>query len=336
MKINRYLTAILALSATALLSCSKDDHGHTPKPSDYSLTSNWAKLPTSADKPVDIFYVYPTAWQKISDSDPDVCEIDNPIMIQTVNAIMLPEQASVFETVGNIYAPYYRQVAINTLAYAPARKEALLLSKTVPDVIAAFDYFIRHYNQGRPYIIASHSQGSNVLMYLMSGYMKTHPEVYDRMVAAYMIGYDITPGYMAGNPHLRFAESATDTKVIISYNTEAEVPDAPNPVMADGVGLAINPLTWTRTSAYASTAQNLGSMTWTPQGLQAVVPGYADAQVNLTRGTLVCSSVDPDDYFNPANPVMPRGVYHIGDYRFYYYNLRQNAQDRVDTYMAIH
>jgi hypothetical protein len=66
-----------------------------------------------------------------------------------------------------------------------------------PDVTAAFEYYLRHFNSGRPFILAGHSQGSAVLKYLMSGYMKSYPDVYQRMIAAYVVGQSITPQYLA-------------------------------------------------------------------------------------------------------------------------------------------
>ena len=44
---------------------------------------------------------------------------------------------------------------------------------------------------------------------LMADYMKKNPEVYKRMIAAYVPGYSITPQYLAQNPELKFAEART-------------------------------------------------------------------------------------------------------------------------------
>jgi len=44
--------------------------------------------------------------------------------------------------------------------------------------LATFNYYIKNFNAGRPFILAGHSQGSNVLINLMTGYLKDHPEVY--------------------------------------------------------------------------------------------------------------------------------------------------------------
>ena len=78
--------------------------------------------------------------------------------------------------------------------------------------------------------------------------MKENPEVYQQMIAAYVIGYPVTAAYLANNPHLKFAVGPDDTGVIISYNTQAPSVIPPNnPVVSNIIGLVINPITWTRT-----------------------------------------------------------------------------------------
>jgi hypothetical protein len=109
--------------------------------------------------------------------------------------------------------------------------------------------------------LAGHSQGSNVLIHLLSGYLKNNPSVYQRMIAAYVIGYPVTSSYLANNPHLKFASGPDDLGVIISYNTQAPSVVPPNnPVVSNIVGLVINPITWTRTESEATTAKGLGSL----------------------------------------------------------------------------
>jgi len=124
--------------------------------------------------------------------------------------------------VENIYAPYYRQAdAVYTLNLPLEEQDSIIGGIPKTDVFTAFDYYIKNHNNGRSFILAGHSQGSNVLVYLLSEYMKENPKVYARMIAAYVIGYSITEDYLTKNPHLKFAEGPDDTGVIISYNTEA-------------------------------------------------------------------------------------------------------------------
>ena len=103
---------------------------------------------------------------------------------------MLNSQASVFEPVGNIYAPYYQQYdASYILSLPPNESSEAIGGIPASEATDAFDYYIKNYNDGRPFILAGHSQGSNVLLYLLSDYMAENPEVYDRMIAAYVIGF---------------------------------------------------------------------------------------------------------------------------------------------------
>jgi len=242
-------------------------------------------------------------------------------------------QATAFETAGNIYAPYYRQDdAAYALSLSSEDLDKLVGGIPKTDAIAAFDYYIKNFNNGRPFILAGHSQGSNVMVYLLSEYMKEHPEVYARMIAAYVIGYSVTGEYLAKNPHLKFAEGPNDTGVIISYNTEAPNVVA-NPMVLPGA-IAINPITWTREETLATAAQNLGSIVISTEReiLSNNAKDFADARVDKARGVVICSTVDVQK-FAPGNPVFGRGVFHSFDIPFYYYNLRENAENRTKVFL---
>jgi hypothetical protein len=246
-------------------------------------------------------------------------------------------QATAFETVGNIFAPYYRQAdAAYTLSLPQEQRDIVIGGIPTLDAVAAFDYYIKHYNNGRPFILAGHSQGSNVLLFLLAGYMKDNPSAYARMIAAYVIGYSVTDDYLAECPHLKFAEGPDDTGVIISYNTESpDVVKGGNPVVLDGA-LVINPITWTREETLAAVSEGLGSFMPDASGVFTKVPQYADAQIDKTKGVLICSTADVNKYSpgpTPQHPIaFPRGVFHSFDYSFYYFNLRANAQNRADKF----
>ena len=298
---------------------------------DYANPEHWLSLPASTEKPVDVFYLYPTVFQKVNKDEPNVCNIDNPGM-QKNSKMAFAFQASAFEPVGNLYAPYYRQAdAAYTLALPLAEQHQVVGGIPATDALAAFDYYIQNFNQGRPFILAGHSQGSNVLLYFLSDYMKAHPEVQKRMIAAYVIGYSITPEYLANNPHLKFAQGPSDTGVIISFNTEAPKVAGKNPVVLPGA-MAINPISWSRDERTATVAQSLGSVDMDATGKMVTLPHYADATVSKTRGVVICSTVDVDK-LSPGNQVFPKGVYHHYDYLFYYYNLRENAAHRTEKFI---
>jgi len=63
-------------------------------------------------------------------------------------------------------------------------------------------------------------------------------------------------------------------------------------------------------------------------------PQYADAQIDIAHGVLLCTTADVDLLYELTQHGFPRGVYHSFDYSFYYYNIRENAQNRVNKYLG--
>ena len=298
---------------------------------DYAKPEHWLSLPASPTKAVDVFYLYPTVYQKAKTEDPNICSVDNPNMLQ-YSQLAFAYQALAFEPTGNLYAPYYRQAdAAYTLRLPLAEQEKVVGGIPATDVLAAFDFYIKNHNQGRPFILAGHSQGSNILLYLLSDYMKQNPKVYARMIAAYVIGYSVTPEYLTQNPHLKFAQGPDDTGVIVSYNTEAPQMIGKNPVVLPGA-LVINPISWTRSEKQAPAEDNLGSVDIGPDGQMVFQKAYADARIDKAKGVLICSTVDVEK-LSPGNQVFPKGVYHHYDYLFYYFNLRDNAASRASKFL---
>jgi len=325
----------IALLVIFTLAACEGSSGPPPQPTDYSQAAHWLSLPVVTEK-VDIFYLYPTAWTSTDPDNPHVCAIDEPSML-----IKAPEafarQATAFETVGNIYAPFYRQdngSSINRLE--------VIAGIPTSDAVAAFDYYIKHFNNNRPFILVGHSQGATILNNLLAGYMKDNPDVYSRMIAAYVIGHPITAAYLADNPHLKFATGPDDTGVIISYNTQADyfftqAPPIPtNPVLYGMVGRVINPINWKTDETYADKSESLGSFMPDHSLVLQTMPHYADAQIDIAHGVLVCSTAE-EPFISDLETLagFPKGVYHSFDIPLYYYDLRANAQNRVNKYLGI-
>jgi hypothetical protein len=334
--------AVLVGSALWVSTAAASPPRAAVKATDYSNRAHWLQLPTKPLKKVDVFYLYPTAYTK-TPGGPIICPVSDPGMRKAAQ-VSFQRQATAFSTFANIYAPYYRQAdAASRAALPQAQQVAIVAGAPTVDGIAAFKYFIKHYNHGRPFILAGHSLGSNVLANLLSQYMKAHPLVYKRMVAAYVPGYSITPHYLVQNPILKFAKGPNDTGVIVSWNTEAPTITGTNPVLLPG-GLVINPITWTRKQTEATAAQNLGSIELNPatggtpvlnaDGSIKRVMGLADARIDKAKGVLICSTVDPAQppYFVPGG--FPMGIYHPFDYPFYFFDIRANAANRVEHFLA--
>ncbi|MHB8895013.1 MAG: DUF3089 domain-containing protein [Candidatus Geothermincolia bacterium] len=345
------LIAVVSMVALVAGCGSSSKGGKTSTPSttpssksqtpDYANKANWLALPSSsaAKKKVDVFFLYPTVYEQSSASAPMVCDINNPQMQSGAKAAF-SRTATTFETVADIYAPYYQQAAITVLTLPLEQQQSIVGGVPTSDAIAAFDYYIKHYNKGRSYILAGHSQGSNIIINLMADYMKKNPSVYKRMIAAYVPGYSITPQYLEQNKELKFAEGPDDTGVIVSYNTTSPSPQIPDPVVLPGA-MVINPITWNRSEALVPASQNLGGIAMDSNGYAVLdaqgnpqkVMNYADAQINTATGTLICSTANPTT-LSPGNSLVAAGIYHSYDYPFYYFDIRANAENRVARYLS--
>jgi len=329
-------TFLVMLLLGGFTSCSNPvESTETDSVTDYSKPEHWLSLPADNVKDVDIFYLYPTAWYKEDPSEPNFCAIDNRIMrIGSQGAFN--RQATAFETVGNIYAPYYRQADANyTLSLPEAQRWDAIGSIPAKDVTAAFDYYIKHYNNGRPFILVGHSQGAMTTMFLLRNYMSENPTVYERMVSAFVIGYPVTIEFMEANKHLKFAEGPDDTGVIISFNTQSpNIAPGESIIMINNVGIVINPINWKRDETLATVSENLGSyMPIDNYDNYGIILNLADARIDLAQGVIVCSSVNDSTMFELSGN-MGLGVYHSFDIPFYYYKLRENAERRVNAFLG--
>ncbi len=309
--------------------CKKDDNTPTSTTTDYSQSAHWLSLPATVYK-ADLFYLYPTAWSN-SDSLPVICSInDSSMLVQAPEAYA--RQATAFDTIANIYAPFYRQNNSSAV-----NRWNIIADIPTSDATAAFDYYIKHFNKGRPFVLMGHSQGATVLTNLLSGYLKNNPQVYARMIAAYVIGSPITPAFLQENPHLKFATGSNDLGVIISWNTEGPDVTGVNPVLYGMVGRVINPINWKTDETYAPMAEGLGSLFINFGKKEFVpVPQCADATIDTAMGVLIANILPA--YYQPildsvsAAQGFPQGVYHTFDIPFYFGNLRQNASIRIQQW----
>lgn len=308
--------------------CKKTETEDQSNTTDYSQSTHWMSLPATVYK-ADVFYLYPTAWSN-SDSLSVICTINDSSMLK-----MAPQafarQATAFDTIANIYAPFYRQNNSSSV-----NRWNVIAGIPTSDATAAFDYYIKNFNNGRPFVLLGHSQGATVLTNLLSGYLKNNPKVYARMIAAYVIGSPISATFLKDNPHLKFATGSNDLGVIISWNTEAPNVTGVNPVLYDMVGLVINPINWKTDKTVATMAEGLGSLFPLPPSFNFVpVAQCADACVDSAKGVLICNAWPAYQALLDSVSLgqgFPLGVYHTFDIPFYFGNLRQNASIRVQQW----
>lgn len=312
---------------------------------DYSQKENWCNFP-EITKDVDTFYIFATEYilGSFEEGAPDYGSLDNEEMIEGMGVEYLGH-ATTYADDTNVFAPYYRQSGLKYAGKIVERDgnlDAALLGMPYNDIVDALDYYFEHYNEGRPFIIAGHSQGSALVKQVLFRYFKEHQDYYQRMVAAYVIGYAVTKEELETYPYLKFATGESDAGVIVSWNTEgpknAEV-DAKTVVLMPG-GISINPLNWKLDETYAPASLNLGSLIVNEQtGEPEIADIGADAQVNLTRGSVITNANAapmPEDTAKIAAAFFGPDGRHGEDYTFYYNNIKANVAKRIATYKASH
>ena len=125
---------------------------------DFGNSRYWIFLPEKVDKPVDVFFMHPTTY--LDQKDGMNALLDN----EAVNAnskTITAHQGGVFAEACNLYAPHYRQASIAVLGLGEKVRETYL-NIGLSDMMVAFRYYMEHFNQGRPLILAGHSQGSKM------------------------------------------------------------------------------------------------------------------------------------------------------------------------------
>lgn len=296
---------------------------------DYSNPENWMFLPEENEKEVDAIYLYPSAYGITNEVEDAVADIDD-VSMRMMAIYYASSQSSVFEESCNVFVPYYRQFTVESLVGMIDESPESMYYLASQDIYNMLDYYFENLNEGRPFILAGHSQGSVWLTVVLEDYMKEHPEYMERMVAAYVIGYSVTEDYLARNPHLKFATGADDTGVIISYNTEGPGnKDAFNCVVREGA-ISINPVNWKLDDTYAPIEENIGSFNADGE----LISGGADAQVDTERGVVICTTMQNTAEMKDAlAEYFGEESLHLYDYNLYYGNLQKNVADRIHAFL---
>ena len=306
---------------------------------DYSQEDCWYQIP-EITKDVDTFYIYATEYAdgSMEEGAPDYAELDNIEMLMgVVNQHM--RQVSLFEDSTNVFIPLYRQGGMRVLKETAEKTgdiDAAISTIPYGDISAALDYYFENYNEGRPFILAGHSQGSAIAKYTLKNYFKEHPEYYDRMVAAYVVGYSVTKDDLDAYPHLKFAAGEDDTGVIVSWNTEGpkSVEENSHNIVVLPNEISINPLNWKLDDTYAPARENLGSYILNEEsGEYEITDVGADAQLVPGRGVVLTNTTydqtAPADFFGTQS-------FHEDDYALFYNNVKENVAKRIEAYLAQH
>src|SRR5206468_4593915 len=126
-----------------------------------------------------------------------------------------------FASVCRTYAPLYRSATLAAIPRALAGEDvSSAFNLAYGDVVAAWHYYLEHYNHGRPFVLIGHSQGTIHLTRLLASEIENGPEA-ARMLSALLIGYavEVPAGQVVGGSLHRtpLCTAAGQTGCVITY-----------------------------------------------------------------------------------------------------------------------
>jgi len=305
---------IFILLAFSLVICS----GCVSQKTDYSQKTSWLHVDNKAQKTFDVFFVHPTTY--VTTMDGMNANLDNKDANKGAEQA-LKLQASVFKESCNIYAPRYRQASIKILGL-PEKDRTKYLAVGLGDVREAFEYYLKNYNNGRPFILAGHSQGSQIIR----DFLLKHGSLIDKkkLVAVYAIGYTFTLEDLK-TIGLPLAVKADQVGGLITWNTVGK--NGKSPVINPGA-LCVNPLSWTNSDKEQSKSKNIYAYLQTKDKKILKIPHFTSAKIDK-RGALVIPTPAIIDQLSMG---MGPEVYHSYDYSFFYGNLVENVAQRCKAW----
>lgn len=183
-----------------------------------------ASYPPAADPAADCFYVYPTI-----SADPG---LNADMNIGPEEQGMTALQFSPFNSVCRTFAPIYRSVTLAALPRAMAGEDlSANFDLAYGDVLAAWRHYLTHHNQGRPFVLIGHSQGTIHLSRLLAEEIEGS-DAAGRMLSAMLIGFNVevpqgqaTGGSFRSTP---ICTSPGQTGCVVTYvSFRADAPPPP-------------------------------------------------------------------------------------------------------------
>lgn len=308
----KYLAGLIVVILT-FISCRAQEEGVAYIPGMYAEKNYWFDNGREIDEhKADVFYVLPTCAFDWTDSTGRVNHYAS-LTDAKQREDMLPSYVladEIFADSANFFAPYYRHITLDSWT----ESEDIINQRfkyAMRDVQDAFDYYMKTWNNGRPFVLAGFSQGAKCVVELIKS---MNQQTANLMVAAYVCGYRVTKDDIAASPLLRCAKASDDTGVAIVYNTVADT-SAINPILCNGNEYIISPASWTTDTL--------------PHSLNDSV----SITINASKKVLIAKGLSPDaGYHAKFNNLFPKGNLHLLELTLYHDALRENVKKRIRAF----
>ena len=268
-------SALLIVLACLVAACAPK--GNTiPDEPDYHDTTQWYIADRGAE--VDVFYIVSTECGDYTLDGKTMHYADT--YNDSIRKLLYGEMVGVDKLLVdglNYFSPYYRQVTMET--YTDDSLVDARMPMALSDVERAFRRYINIYNNGRPFILMGFSQGAMAVVELLS---RLTTEEYNRLVAAYVIGYKVDDVAWL-RARVIPAKDSADLGVTICYNSVRDNSCA-IPLLSEGNHVAINPAKATTTVSKSRSSATVSAAT-----------SHSEQQPLSTRGNDDSYPVDTDD-----------------------------------------
>lgn len=279
---------VVVLSVLSLLASCNSATGDyvefVPAAPDYSENELWYIAENDVDgNGADVFYLvstWETDWTTDDNELSHYADVYNPGHRERMSR----EISGIMEFMGkgnNFYSPYYRHMTIDI--WQTQNEDTIDNRFKIPfdDVCNAFDYFVEHHDKNRPIILAGFSQGGKAVVELLKN---MDADVRKRLVAAYVLGYKVTPADTLACPYIKAAKGSSDTGVTVCYNSVRSVEDI-KPVVAAPCAFCINPVNW-KTDATPAILHDTITVSVNPEHHVLILDGYSGCDLQPIRGFL--------------------------------------------------
>jgi hypothetical protein len=185
----------------------------------------------------DCFYVHPT--------DSLASTANTGTALTKSELVVAVEQAAPLSQVCNVWAPSYASQTWSSVEKGLAGDEAVMRSTftvAYDSVLSAWEWFLAH-TQGKPVVLVGDSQGSAVLIHLISAEVDHEPSVLSRLLVAVLVGgnLQVPSGKTVGATFTKvpLCTSGTETGCAIAFSSYPSQPPADSVFGRPGQGVSL-------------------------------------------------------------------------------------------------
>ena len=315
----------------------KDDA--VPPPPNYTELYYWAAHPDkwdysdsipsfltneTRDTSADVFFLHPTTYTSDFQNSNMNADVNDSVLNHHTDITTILYQASVFNGNCRVFAPRYRQAHLKAYFQMNSEQSQAAFDLAYEDLKTAFQYYLDHWNHGRPIIIAAHSQGAMHAVRLLKDFFDGKP-LQKQLVCAYVVGWQIKKDDFK---KLRFGNSPDETGCVVGWRTYKKGNEDFLVKKENGNSLCVNPISWKTDS------------NWTPKEMEKGAVGrdfnklISDKiSVSVAPGINILWVEIPDDLEQRSGIASRFGNFHIADYNLFWMDIRENVRQRIEAYL---